>query len=314
MSSVVTAGLSVRELTKSYGAVRALDDVSFQANPGEVFGLLGPNGAGKTTALECLLGLREPDKGSIRIGELDARRNPNQAKTWMGAQLQSAALQDRLTPRQAIRLFGSFYRNAVPAPELLSRFGLSRHADSPFETLSGGYRQRLFLALAFVNRPKVLVLDEPTVGLDPTARGELHALINSLKETGAAVILSTHYLEEAEALCDRIGILDRGRMIALGSSDELIAQSRALPRVIFRCSRTLEEQDVRSLAGVVQAIARGAHWELQTRDTHATIVALTQQLRGATLLDLQVHPATLENVYFELTGRTFTSELKGEAR
>lgn len=192
------ASVEVRELTKRYGAVEAVRGVSFGVADGEIFGLLGRNGAGKTTTLECLLALRRPDAGTIRIGEIDALAEPERAKAIMGAQLQVSALPDKITPREALRFTASFYHDPLPVDALLEQFALTAKAEASFDSLSGGQKQRLFLALAFVHRPRVVVLDEPTVGLDPQARRELHAAIRELRASGVTVLLSTHYLEEAE--------------------------------------------------------------------------------------------------------------------
>src|SRR5450631_2442141 len=180
-----SAAVSVTGLSKRYGATEAVSDVSFEVGAGRIFGLLGPNGAGKTTTLECILGLRQPDRGSIQIDGL------------VGAQLQAATLQDKITPRQALELFGAFYPEPFTADELLARFDLEDKADAPFASLSGGQRQRLFLALALVNRPTLLVLDEPTAGLDPQARRKLRSLIGEMRSDGRTVLLSTHDLQEA---------------------------------------------------------------------------------------------------------------------
>lgn len=178
----------------------------FRGGRGQIFGLLGANGAGKTTTLECILGLRQPDGGSIHIHGLDLRTHAAEAKLLVGAQLQAATLQDRITPRQALDLFGSFYPQSFGSGELLARFDLEAKADVPFATLSGGLRQRLFLALALINQPLLLVLDEPTAGLDPQARRTLRTLIRDMRSEGRTVLLSTHDLQEAEQLCDQIGI------------------------------------------------------------------------------------------------------------
>ena len=195
-----------------------MEGISFEVGAGEIFGLLGPNGAGKTSAVECILGLREPDGGIITVCGMDARREPAAVKRRIGAALQSTALQDQITPREALRLFGAFYQDSVPPGELLERFDLVEKADARFETLSGGQRQRLALALAFVNRPEVLFLDEPASGLDPQARRDLHESIRGFRREGRAVLLTTHYIEEAHALCDRLAILDQGRIVATGAA------------------------------------------------------------------------------------------------
>jgi ABC-2 type transport system ATP-binding protein len=216
-------------LNKRYGAVAAVRDVSFDVAPGEIFGLLGPNGAGKTTMIECLLGLRRPDSGAIAIDGKDALAHGARARLRVGAQIQSAALQDAITPRQALRLFGSFYGASGRADKLIDRFRLSQKADARFDSLSGGQRQRLFLALAFVNDPKLVVLDEPTAGLDPRARRELHEFIRRTRADGKSVLLTTHFIEEAHVLCDRIGILHDGRLIALDKPDAIVASAGGVP-------------------------------------------------------------------------------------
>ena len=228
------AAVSVFGLWKRYGAAAAVRGVSFEVGAGQIFGLLGPNGAGKTTTLECILGLRQPDGGSIQIHGLDLRTHAAQAKLLVGAQLQAATLQDKITPRQALDLFGSFYRESYASEELLGRFDLEAKADAPFATLSGGQRQRLFLALALVNRPTLLVLDEPTAGLDPQARRTLRTLIREMRSEGRTILLSTHDLQEADQICDRIAIMDGGRIVAVAPPAELIGRSASPARLIVR--------------------------------------------------------------------------------
>src|SRR5690242_17361485 len=225
------AKLVVADLAKTYGRVDAVTGVTFDVEDGAIFGLIGPNGAGKTTTLECVIGLREPDRGRIEIAGVDRRRHPRDVKRKIGAALQTTALQDKMTPREALALFGSFYDQAATPAELLSRFSLEEKGDVAFDTLSGGQRQRLALALAFVNRPEGVFLDEPTAGLDPHARRELHDEILAMKRDGHTVLVTTHYLEEAEALCDAIAIIDKGRVIASGPPSEIMARSTATPLV-----------------------------------------------------------------------------------
>ena len=217
------AALEVIDLVKSYGPVRAVAGVSFSVAAGEIVGLLGPNGAGKTSTLECLLGLRTADSGSIHIDGVDAIAAPQVARRHVGAVLQSTALQDKITPREALRLFAGFYGVRRTANDLLERFELLEKADASFDSLSGGQRQRLALALAFVHKPAALVLDEPTAGLDPAARRSLHGQIRSLQQHGCAVLISTHYIDEAHALCDRVVILNHGRVAAQGTPAALVA-------------------------------------------------------------------------------------------
>jgi ABC-2 type transport system ATP-binding protein len=223
--------VSVRDLSKHYGAVPAVQGVSFDLAPGEILGLLGPNGAGKTSTVECIVGLRKPNTGDVLFNEYSILRDQPRIQELVGAQLQSSTLQDKITPRQALQLFASFYATPANVSELLERFGLREKAASPFETLSGGQKQRLFLALAFVNRPSVLVLDEPSTGLDPRMRREVHEQIRAAKQEGCSVLLCTHDLHEAAVLCDRVGLIDRGRLVALGTPAELVAASKTPPRV-----------------------------------------------------------------------------------
>jgi ABC-2 type transport system ATP-binding protein len=297
------ASLSVRELTQSYGAVAAVRGVSFEIGPGEIFGLLGPNGAGKTSIIEALLGLRQPDSGSVFLNGVDANAQPSEARRWVGAQLQFASLQDKITPRQALKCFAAFYRDAASIEELLGQFSLTEKATASFDSLSGGQKQRLFLALALVNRPQLLVLDEPTSGLDPKARHELHGFIKKLKAGGRSVLISTHYLDEAHELCDRIGILHEGKFVAQGAPDALIARSRALPRVSFRTRIPLDSDQVGGLASVLAQSLSSENWTVTTSDINRTISGLVGQLEasGNEMLDLQIKRPSLEDLFLELT-------------
>lgn len=303
------AKVIVRDLAKRYGAVEAVRGVGFEIGAGEIFGLLGPNGAGKTTTIECLVGLREADEGTLEVGGLDVRKQPREAKQKIGVALQSTALQDKITPREALRLFGSFYRERAEPAALLERFALTEKADARFDTLSGGQRQRLALALAFVNKPELVLLDEPTTGLDPQARRELHAEILKMKAEGHTVLLTTHYLEEAEQLCDRIAIIDGGRVIATGTPQELIAQSSGLQTVTLVTSPMLDIEKVKRVAGVrdvsATAAEKGGGGGVRFRterpaETLAGIAALIAEAR-VELVELQVRKASLEDVFVGLT-------------
>ena len=306
----MSPAVSVAGLAKRYGALEALAGVGFDVPAGQIFGLLGPNGAGKTTALECILGLRTPDAGSIRIGGLDLRSDPSQVKTMVGAQLQSAALQDKITPREALDLFGSFYANPCSTAELLARFHLEDKADARFATLSGGQRQRLFLALAIVNRPAVLVLDEPTAGLDPRSRNELRALIRELRAEGRTILLSTHDLQEAAELCDRIAIIDRGRIVAASPPDELIARSHRAVRLYVETAPPLERSAVETVAEVIAVDPLGAGWMLETRAPNRVLTELMHRIdvSGAELVEIELHRPSLEGVFLELTGRPWSMD------
>ena len=305
MPEPLSVDVCVRDLAKRYGAVEAVRGVSFTVAPGEIFGLLGPNGAGKTTTLECILGLRRPDAGAVTIGGIDALAHPEEARRLTGAQLQAAALQDQITAREALNLFAAFYRDPAPVDDLLGQFALAPKAGAPFASLSGGQKQRLFLALALVGNPRLLVLDEPTAGLDPQARRELHDLIAGLRAAGRTVLLSTHDLDEAHRLCDRLGILHEGRLIAVATPAKLIAGAAAGPQVAVTTARPLAPSFVGALPGVVGCEPRTAGWRLATSDVNQTIIALVQQLAqdGNELRDLQIVRPSLEDVFIELTGR-----------
>ena len=307
-STPAVSAVSISGLTKRYGTSVALDSVSFDVGAGCIFGLLGPNGAGKTTTLECILGLRQPDAGAIRVHGCDVSRQAAEVKRQVGALLQAASLQDRLTPRQALELFGSFYRDPYPAGELLDRFALADKADATFASLSGGQRQRLFLALALVNRPALLVLDEPTAGLDPQARGQLRGLIRSLRSEGRTVLLSTHDLEEAEGLCDVVAVMDRGRLVASAPPAELIAHAQAPARVLVRTEPGLSRDVVAALPGVEAASESERGWLLETRAPETLLVEVIRRAdqAGVRLADVGLRRPTLEDAFLELTGHAWS--------
>ena len=309
------AAVSVTGLWKRYGVTEAVCGVSLDVGVGQIFGLLGPNGAGKTTTLECILGLRQPDRGSIRIDGLDVRKHATRVKRLVGAQLQAATLQDKITPRQALDLFGSFYSEPFGSDELLARFDLKSKADFPFASLSGGLRQRLFLALALVNRPTLLVLDEPTAGLDPQARRRLRGLIREMRSDGRTVLLSTHDLQDAQELCDRIAIMDCGRIAAEGAPAELIGRSHSPSRVIARIEPDLAPAAVEALPGVVRTACDEGIWILETRAPTRTLAEMVRRIdeAGARLVDVELRGPSLEDVYVELTGRSWSAgETVGE--
>ena len=229
----MTPALTVTGLSRRHGAVQAVDGIGFEVASGEVFGLLGPNGAGKTTTIECLLGLVRPDAGSIHICGIDGRAEQKAARAKTGAVLQATGLPDKITPREALDVFGAFYPLPVNIDALLDRFGLREKQEAAYETLSGGQKQRLALALAFVGDPQLLVLDEPTAGLDPQMRRELHDHIRAMKASGRAVLLATHDMDEAQALCDRIAVIVGGKIVATGKPADLVAGS-SLEEVILK--------------------------------------------------------------------------------
>jgi ABC-2 type transport system ATP-binding protein len=297
--------LSVRDLRKRYNGVEAVRGISFEVRDQEIFGLLGPNGAGKTTTLECVIGLRTPDGGDIEVCGVDARRQPREVKQKIGAALQTTALQDKITPREALALFGSFYHRRAEPDELLERFALREKSDATFDTLSDGQRQRLALALAFVNRPELVFLDEPTAGLDPQSRRELHAEIARTKRDGSTVLLTTHYIDEAEQLCDRVAIVDHGRIVAMDTPQELMAGSRAAQSVSVVTTQPIERARLERLPGVQElTYDDGVRAQFRTTTVGPTVAELMRLLDGSgnELVELLVRKASLEDVFIELTG------------
>ncbi|HET6251086.1 MAG TPA: ABC transporter ATP-binding protein [Tepidisphaeraceae bacterium] len=296
--------LVVRNLTKRYGDVEAVRGVSFEVADGEVFGLLGPNGAGKTTTIECIIGLRQPDGGEIELCGINAVTSPKSVKELIGVALQSTFLQDKITPREALKLFGSFYAKRAGTHDLLARFSLLEKADARFDTLSGGQRQRLALALAFVNEPEVLFLDEPTTGLDPQSRRDLHADILKMRAEGRTVVLTTHYIEEAHILCDRLAIIDHGKVIAIGKPDDLVKASQTAMRITVQASQPLDAARLKEIPSVQGISADGNRAVLETNNIGQTVIDLLRALEQThnELVDLQISRPSLEDVFIERTG------------
>jgi ABC-2 type transport system ATP-binding protein len=297
--------VAVTDLVKSYGAVQAVRGVSFAIAAGEIFGLLGPNGAGKTSTLECIIGLREPDGGRIEVCGFDARSHPREVKERIGVQLQATALQEQITVREALALFGSFYRRRADPDALLARFSLADKAGARFASLSGGQQQRVAMALALVNEPELLLLDEPTAGLDPQARRELHTVIREMKAAGRSVLLTTHYIEEAELLCDRVAIVDQGRIIAIDTPAKLVAATRTPTRVALTTAAPLDPAALRALPSASAVEVDGTRALVATARINETIIELVRLLeaQGSELLDLHIRKPSLEDVFIELTGR-----------
>jgi ABC-2 type transport system ATP-binding protein len=299
----VTPKVRVSDLRKQYGGVPAAQGVSFEIADGEIFGLIGPNGAGKTTTVECTIGLREPDAGTIEVCGIDARRRPLEVRQKIGAALQATSLQDKITPREALALFGSFYRTRAEPNQLLERFALADKADAPFDSLSGGQRQRLALALAFVNKPELVFLDEPTAGLDPLSRRELHDEIAQMKRDGHTVLLTTHYIDEAQTLCDRIAVIHRGRIVATGAPRELIGRSERLPMVSIATMQPIAAECWNGLPDVDGLSWSGTTAQFSTSRVNETVSELLRRFaeRGIEVAELHVQKATLEDVFLELT-------------
>ncbi len=295
----MSAVLSVRHLRKTYGGVAAVADVSFQVEAGEIFGILGPNGAGKTTTVETLQGLRPLESGEVSVLGFDPRHQAAEIRKRTGSQLQESALPDRIRVWEALDLFGSL-SPAGPAPEkLLLDWGLTDKRNARFGSLSGGQQQRLFVALALVNDPQVVFLDEMTTGLDPAARRVAWDLIRRIREQGTTVVLVTHFMDEAETLCDRLVVIDRGVVVATGSPQQLIDLHGGAVRVRFTA-----HGDLGWLAGVPHVrhvIADRDRFEVQGEGPVLTHVAAALLSHGIEAPDLRVERATLEDVFLRLT-------------
>jgi len=294
--------IEVEDLVKRYGDTTAVDGVSFSVRRGEFFGILGPNGAGKTTTLEMVEGIREPDAGRVSVlGESPWPRNPRLLPR-LGVQLQASAFFDKLTAREQIRSFGSLY--GVPASradEMLEVVGLTDKADTRDEKLSGGQRQRLSIACALVHEPEVVFLDEPTAALDPQARRNLWDLLRLIQQRGTTVVYTTHYLDEAEALCDRVAIMDAGRILALDTPAALVRELHAATRVALP-EAGLSEAEARQLPGADEVRAGQGETVIATRNPATLIQALAERHH---LDGVSVRTATLEDVFLHLTGREY---------
>jgi len=308
-----TSAVVCRGLTKRYPGVVAVDGLDLRVEHGECFGLLGPNGAGKTTTIEILEGLLEPDTGEVRVLGLSWRTDSKELRQRVGVHLQETRLSDKLTVAETVRLFRSFYREGPTVAEVLGRVQLAEKENARVGSLSGGQRQRLSLACALTGRPDLLFLDEPTTGLDPQSRRSIWDLVESFLAGGGTALLTTHYMEEAARLCDRVGIMDRGRVITLGSPADLVASLGAEHVVEFSVSDgediiALEAQGIdrfRVLPDVHGVRASNGRVFLTVGHVHTTLPALLEALRadGLTLAGLSTHGATLEDVFVALTGR-----------
>jgi ABC-2 type transport system ATP-binding protein len=297
--------LQVENLTKRYGDVEAIRGVSFEVQEGEVFGLLGPNGAGKTSTIEILEGLRTPDGGRVSVCGLDPQRNPEELKREIGATLQATSLPDKMRVLEALKLFATFYERRRSPEELLKRFGLADKRNAFYSTLSGGQKQRLALAMALVNDPRVLFFDEPTAGLDPQVRREIYDVIEELRREKKTIVLTTHYIEEAERLCDRVAIVDYGKVIAQGTPRELKQRSGDTTRIEVRLAKPASQATLKSLDGVTDCHPLDGAFILHCHRPPQAIVALVKHLEaeGNELVNLEISTPSLEDVFIELTGR-----------
>lgn len=304
--------IEVADLSKRYGGRTVVDAISFEVERGEIFGLVGPNGAGKTTTIECIEGLRRGDGGTVRTLGLDPASARSTLNQRIGIQLQDSNLPLRIRVREAVDLFGSFYRERVPTREILERLDLWDERNTAFGKLSGGQRQRLFIALALINRPELVFLDELTTGLDPHARRSTWALIEEIRAQGTTVCLTTHFMEEAERLCDRVGILDRGKIVALDSPSVLIRSLGDRKRLILSTEGTFDLETIRALDGVRHVNARDNSLEVEGEgDELATELLAQLSSDGVRIRDLRTEDGTLEDVFLHLTGNEPT---RGEER
>jgi len=293
--------ISVKNLRKTYGKLVAVDDISFEVAEGEIFGLLGPNGAGKTTAVECLQGLRNYDSGNVHVLGLDPRQDAQALRRRIGSQLQESALPDRIKVWEALDLFASVAPEAMDWHTLLEQWGLAEKSKASFGNLSGGQRQRLFIALALVNNPSVVFLDEMTTGLDPAARRVAWELIRAIRDRGTTVVLVTHFMDEAEHLCDRLAIVDRGKIIAADTPRGLISRHTSEMRVIFTTERT-DLPWLEKVPGVKEVTLRGNRVEIEGDGPLLVLVAAALVEHGILPADLRVEQPTLEDVFLKLTG------------
>lgn len=302
----MNAVVDVKNVTKSYGNLIAVNDVSFSIEKGEIFGLLGPNGAGKTTTVEMIEGLRKPDGGSIIVCGIDVLRETARIKEIIGVQLQSTTLYDKIRVKEAIDLFGGYYQKSLPSVDILNEVSLTDKKDSFVGTLSGGLKQRLAMALALVNDPEVLFLDEPTTGLDPQARRNVWSIIGNLKLRGKTVVLTTHYMEEAEQLCQRVGIIDQGKIIAMDSPRNLITNSGLESTVEFSIVPEEGDRICQKLAVIGKIIRQDNNkFIIYTKESSRVLQEITRisSENGLNLKNITVREATLEDVFLSLTGR-----------
>lgn len=295
----------VDNLRKAYGATKAVDGISFTVRQGEVFGMLGPNGAGKSTTIEIVEGLRTADAGSVTVLGLRQPHEAQAIKARIGIQLQTTSLYPRLSVTEILDLFHTFYpnRKTLPTETLIDMVDLGEKKDTRSKQLSGGQKQRLSVALALVNDPDIIFLDEPTTGMDPQARRQLWDVVLDLKRQGKTILMTTHYMEEAEQICDRVAIVDHGRIIELGAPSELVQRHFSEIAISFQAPG--DATDYQALVGVSHAVGEDGRVTIYSSDAPRTMTALLEResANGATLRALNVHSATLEDVFLKLTGR-----------
>lgn len=299
----VTKVIEVKNIRKVYGSNVAVQDVSLTVKQGEIFGIIGPNGAGKTTTVESIIGLRRPDSGTVRVLDLDPQRQRIELSQRIGIQLQQAALPGRIKVWEALDLFASFYHRTTPWQPLLDQWGLNEKRDTLFDKLSGGQKQRLFIALALINDPEIVFLDELTTGLDPQARRTTWDMVKTIRDKGKTVVLVTHFMDEAEILCDRIAIIDHGKIVGLDTPQTLIAGLQSGTRVRFTATSGFKEGLLRPVPGVSQVLSQGQEIIVYGSGPLLAHVATALANHNITPTDLRVEQASLEDVFLALTGR-----------
>lgn len=300
----MNTSVTVENLKKTYGDVKAVDDISFEVYQGEIFGMVGPNGAGKTTTIECLEGLRQADSGVVSVLGMDPWRERMALVETIGVQLQEANLPPRLRVGEAIQLMASLYQSHADEAELLERLGLAEKQSFPIAKLSGGQRQRLFIALALIHKPKMVFLDELTTGLDPHARRTMWDLVREIREEGCTVFLTTHFMEEAERLCDRVAILDQGKLIALDSPSALVRTLKQEKRLIFHFANGKKRLNLKHIPGVSSISVNGEQAVIHgsgERFISSVVSALEDQ--KVPFRDLRTEQPSLEDVFLQMTGR-----------
>jgi ABC-2 type transport system ATP-binding protein len=297
--------IQVSGIRKSYGRTVAVADVSFEVCEGEIFGLIGPNGAGKTTTMECVEGVRRPDRGAISILGLDPFRDVYQVQNRIGVQLQQAQLQKRIKVWEAVDLWASLYPKAVEGDRLLEQLGLANKRDAWFMTLSGGQKQRLFIALALINDPEVVFLDELTTGLDPQSRRAIWELVRGIRDRGKTIFLTTHLMEEAERLCDRVAIIEHGKIIDVGSPRELIARHCPTRTVVLATQDAGAEERLSRIESAEIVARQDSYFTIQgQREDFVTDVIHCLSENKIRVIDFRTVLPTLEDVFLKLTGRS----------
>jgi ABC-2 type transport system ATP-binding protein len=305
--------VTVEHLVKKYAHLVAVNDVSLSIHEGEIFGIIGPNGAGKTTAVECISGLRAPDSGSISIYGLSPQKDRNAIREFVGVQLQESALPPRLRVGEAVRLFASFYPNPLDPDQLLESLGMKQMANSSFKSLSGGQKQRLSIALALVGSPRLAILDELTTGLDPEARREIWSLIERMKDRGVTVILVTHFMDEAERLCDRLALINQGTVVALDTPEAIAARAGG-SRVRFVPSQPVDEQTLRAIPGVNEIERKDRYITVTgTGDLAGSLISALAAI-GVRVSDVDARTGNLEDAFIKLTRDDASTVGKGAQR